>query len=208
MGADSHNFSGAPNAADHASLRRLCCVSTTFAVLEKPEVVIDQVIELDIQLTFKDCLRAAYWYSWRRRTITLPFLILCLILLIAFSVSVTLMFPRSAIWLFIPWVCQLFTAASPYLWVRGATRANNDILAPKHWTFSSDGISMLGSGSSNSTGWEKIRHAYESKHNILLERSPLRFFTIPKRYFLNEGQLQDFKDLLRISLSESAKRGL
>ncbi len=170
----------------------------------------DNPIEVEGQLEFVDYLLANYWYLVRRFWLLLGSLLVVAVTwpVIQFGgvFGETLRPPGHGIWavLFAPGILALLVIGT-YFGARRHYQSNRAISQRLRFAFSSTGIGVAGPLSSGHASWETIRNAYENRRSFLLFPSNNQMYIIPKRYFGTEGQIAQFRHLLKGSLGERAK---
>jgi len=163
-------------------------------------------IQINVNLTFREYLRAIYWYSWRRRRSTLPVMASFFAIVIAGTAAVWLVPDTKLGWpTALAWGGLLFTLLSPYLMARQVAGTKKGFFDNVKHSFSPEGITAVGDMTSGFTRWESINRAFETKHAFLLVFSVFQFLIIPKHCFESAEQIQAFKDLIRSSLGEKAR---
>jgi hypothetical protein len=72
--------------------------------------------------------------------------------------------------------------------------------------FTQDEVKIINPTATTQISWENYSEIQETNKDIFLfSTNPSGSFPIPKRFFLNEAQLQNFRELVRDKLGEKAK---
>jgi hypothetical protein len=164
------------------------------------------VVELDVQLELRDYLQANYWYLFNRMGFRWLLGLAILMLLMTFFAAFFV--PDAWPGLFIPLMVPvgvLVGFLSVYFGARRAMKSNKALQEMVRYRFSAEGIDAVAPSSSGHVNWDVMFQAVETKHNFLIFIARNIMYTIPKRCFQDNHQMEVFRQLLREQLMERAK---
>jgi hypothetical protein len=159
-------------------------------------------IELTVRINFQDYWRATSTYMLRH--FKLRWLIACavLYLLLFFYLNLSHTYRGQTYPLLIPLAALGFLYAMLYLNTKVLFAGKKFLQHPVRFIFSSDGVNAIAPGSPGETSWTAIPKAFELKDDFLIFYTAERMYTIPKRCFANDGDLERFKQMLARHLGD------
>ena len=107
--------------------------------------------------------------------------------------------------LLIPAGMLLFLLVSTYFGTKSQMVSNKSLNERFHYLFNEIGVYVTAPSSSGHTSWANIRTANETGSNFLIFISKNMKYTIPKRCFVDDSQMDRFRQLLKSQLSSKAK---
>jgi predicted PurR-regulated permease PerM len=109
-------------------------------------------------------------------------------------------------------VVMLLFALLPILLVAGIysniwrqAKAIEKTLESAKFVFSENGLETNSKSTSTKVTWDAFQKVQELKEDFLFYPQKNIFYTIPKRSFLNDLQIEDFRSLVREKLGKNAK---
>jgi len=167
-------------------------------------------IEVNVLLELNDCLRANYWFLFKRYWHTVILLSVVGVLLPILSAA-GLMTPKgdpppsfSPGW-FIPLGLLAFLLIGTYISTKRSLSSHKGLQKRIRYRFSPRGIETDSVSLSGYNSWENIREAFETKHNFLLFISRNQMYAIPKGCFANADEIANLRTLLSQSLGKKAR---
>jgi hypothetical protein len=167
-------------------------------------------VEFEGQLKFQEYLLANYWFLFHKFKFFIAILFFAGVVYPALFFAGILGDPNKTSeqsnWGFIfapSFIVLIFLGT--YLSARRHFQSNKGLSQSIHFIFSSMGIEASGPLSSGRSSWETIRNAYETRRSFLLFISNNQMYTIPKRFMAGEGEITQFRKMLKINLDERAK---
>ncbi|MFL6209587.1 MAG: YcxB family protein [Pyrinomonadaceae bacterium] len=161
-------------------------------------------VELDVLLEWQDYLRAVYWSLFRALNMKIWLAFGPLLLLLYFYE----MFQgqtRQAMVLLIPPGLLLVLIVNTYITAKRNLASQRSLSQTIHYSFSDNSIDISAPSSSSHIDWSNIYKVHETKHNFLLFIARNQMLVIPRRFFLNNEQISQFKELLRLKLPSKLK---
>jgi hypothetical protein len=163
-------------------------------------------VELDGTLAFDDLLRT-YCLQCFQRTwwIILPVMLVSLVPVLVTPVVVLLTsdweVARKATPFFLLLIIWALLATTPYRGAKRLLKTNVNLCAPIKYTFSSRGINSIGTYFSSELSYEALWTVRETKSLFLLYTSAGTGIVLPKRYFKDEAQQNDWRALVEQGIS-------
>jgi hypothetical protein len=163
------------------------------------------VIEIEVQLRFRDFLQANYSILLRRSGTRI--LMVLAGLLAIFWIVVFFMFPDTSPWGgFVFPGLVIFMLASTYWSSKNHFESNRALQEPIRFKFAADGIEAKSATSAGRTEWINILEFVETRNSFLVFLATNLLYTIPKRCFVSEIEQNEFRKLLRTSIDPGRKR--
>lgn len=165
-------------------------------------------IEIDVQLEFKDFWKVLFWKTvkifWLMYLLTL---VISLPLLSVYVYSLTtnpdkVKFSPAIILPALPLLAVLFSQWPIY---SAAKHSAASVKGKTKWVFSEDEFEVFSAVSRNESDWQSLEKVEERSEVFLLYPQKNISMLIPKRFFEDETQIQDFKELVREKLGDKAK---
>lgn len=160
------------------------------------------MLQLRGTLTLGDLIRFQYFHVLRR---TWPGLILVLLVGVAL-LALVLEAPNPGLvkaiplgTLFFIWIVLL--AITPYWNARRQFSRQRYLRDPISLVFSKDEVQSNGPSVSSAWKWSVIRTIYETKSQFLLYYAPNQALLLPKRFFANDAELDDWRSIVRSAMS-------
>lgn len=171
----------------------------------------EKKIEIQVENTARDYRRVLLWFYFKK------FLIVGILYLLIITPMLWLTLfgaganpfdgkNSSIIWM------MTFFALLPILIVSGIfyniwKQANNigKTLEPTKFIFSDEGLESSAKSSATKVTWNTFQKIQELKEDFLFYPQKNIFYTIPKRSFQSNSQIDEFRNLVREKLGDKAK---
>lgn len=157
-------------------------------------------ILINVKSEFWDFFRPLFWIFFRR----FWYVLILLVLFSVFSLK-ELFYGKSGVanfFNFLPLILIFILIWSIYSTAKRFTKATEGNIS---YAFSEAGVDVVSYDSESKIKWSFFEKADETKNDFLLFQNKTRFHPIPKRFFQNETQIQEFKNLVREKLGDKAK---
>jgi YcxB-like protein len=171
----------------------------------------DQKIEVEIDVTAEDYRRVLFWYFWKRiLLVALLYLIIipASIWFVAFGAGANPLEIQNRQLL----IVFVFFGMLPILLVFGRyfsiwrqAKKIENISEKSLFIFSDNGLETKSKSTSSQMLWERFAKIYETKTDFIFFPQEHVFYTIPKRFFINQNEMQDLRELVGRKLGEKAK---
>lgn len=102
-------------------------------------------------------------------------------------------------------VLPILIASGIYLNIWRQSKAIEKTLEPVNFIFSTDELEIKSKSSSAKTTWDSLQKIQELKEDFLFFPQNNIFYTVPKRSFQSDFQIEDFRNLVREKLGKKAK---
>ncbi len=168
-------------------------------------------IEIDIELTEADFWRVSFASRIKRfllvTAIYLPVMML-ITYFTAFGTGANPFYEKNwliLIALFI--ICAVPVAFLPasYSSLRKLSRKLAAATEKTHFTFSENETETKSSLRSSKLSWENYEKIQETEEDFICHLNNYSFHTVPKRFFKDDQQINEFRDLVREKLGDRAK---
>ena len=165
-------------------------------------------IEITFRLSLRD-LHKVYFHTLLRMWLLIP-IVICMVALLAVSaLSDFLSYTTYLITVlrFVTVAAALvgLSFAVPYLLARNTLRTSPAFKGDLCYVFDENGVETTTSASQSRMTWAGFHRAVETKDFVLLYMSSRVFHIVPKKAFVDESQLQNFKSLLRTKMEERVR---
>jgi heme/copper-type cytochrome/quinol oxidase subunit 2 len=171
----------------------------------------ERKIEIEVDVKAEDYRRILFWYHWKRIAIVgLVWLLVfpLTIWFVAFGAGANPFeskdnspLPVFAIFAMIP----ILIVVSFYFSIWRQAKKIEKISEKTSFVFSAMGFDSKNPSTSFQTTWERLNKIHETKSDFIFFPQENVFYTIPKRFFRNDEDIQKFKSLLRETLGKKAK---
>jgi hypothetical protein len=165
----------------------------------------DNLIEVNFETNVQDWRRVLVWYRWKRMLIEYVLMVILGVPFLYFF-GINLLDLKNngfAAFSFFFTVITLFIFSIYFGIWRQAEKLKN-IAEPAKAIFSDKGLKTISKSSSSEKTWERFSKIFETKEDFIFYLMENVFFTIPKRFFQDEKQISELKQLFRQKLGEKA----
>ena len=162
-------------------------------------------IELTVRVDFQDYWRATSAYMLRHFRLKWLIVSAGLYLALFLYLNFTNAYRGQTYPLLIPLAALGFVYAMLYLNTKMLFAGKKFLQYPVRFVFSSEGVNAIAAGSPGETSWSAIPKAFELKDDFLIFYTAERMYTIPKRVFAGDEELERFRQMLAEHLGTKAK---
>ena len=162
-------------------------------------------IEVTVRIDFQDYWRATSTYMLRHFRLKWLVGSAALYLVLFFYLNITHTYGGQTYPLLIPLAALGFLYAMLYANTKMLFAGKKFLQHPVRFIFSSEGVNAIAPGSPGETSWSAIPKAFELKDDFLIFYTSERMYTIPKRCFAGDQELQAFRAMLAAHLGTKAK---
>ena len=171
----------------------------------------EKKIEIEVVNTAQDYRRVLFQQQWKRVV-----LIAIIYLLIIVPTLWLTMFGAGAnpfesknndivIVMILFGLLPILMAANIYFGVWKQADKVSKMIERAKYTFAEQGIETVTDSSSSQNDWSRLSKIRETKKDFILYPQENVFFVIPKRFYKNETQIEEFRNLVREKLGGKAK---
>lgn len=181
--------------------KTLCCLVQGFLVL----MAENKKIEIEYLATAKDHRRVLFWYGWKKLAVMIGVVVLGtapVLYWAFFSAS-----PNDRPPGFILWFLLILPLLIPLIFFWGISRQAErleKIFEKAKVIFNGQGLKAAGE-SAGEMRWDEFYRVYETKQDFIFFPEEKVFYTIPKRFFPDQDQISEFRELLREKLDNRAR---
>ena len=171
----------------------------------------EKKIEIEVKTNAADYRRVLFWYQWKRLLlVAVAWLIIFFPILyfVGFGAGANPFDSKTnaplmafAFLMLLP----VLLGISMYFGIWRQAKKIERIVEPVTITFSETGIESNAESSSTKRTWEGFNGVYETKEDFVFFPQENIFYTIPRRLFKGEGQIEELKSMLRVKLGKKAK---
>ena len=172
----------------------------------------ETIIEIEVDLIPDDYRRTLYWYHKTRLIINgliATFIgIVCGFAGVYFMVTSVALEPSFAnVFLIILAILLpgLFFLLAAHLNIRSQVKNIMRMVETTKFTFTSHRLEMVSHSSSSQIAWRKLFKVCETKDAFIFFVQKNLFYPVPKRFFQNPQQVDEFRELLVDNLGDKAK---
>jgi hypothetical protein len=174
------------------------------------------LVELSGTLAFRDLLRFQYFHSYRRTWWIIALMLLGTLVGVLLTVVAVLpnsdfeLARRSGTWFLLLLIFWVVIVTTPYRGAKRLMKTNASVSAPITWIFSSRGMHRTGLRFSSEISYEALWAVRETKSLYLLNLSAASALLLPKRFFRDAVQQNDWRIFVeqRISPKRITRLGL
>ncbi|MEP6903654.1 MAG: YcxB family protein [Actinomycetota bacterium] len=171
----------------------------------------EEKIEIEFDVTAQDYRRILFWYHWKS-TLALAIIYLIgastMIWLVtfgaggnSFDVKIKDVFLIFGFFTILP----ILIGFSFYFSIFKQAKKIEKICEKAIILFDENGVESKSETTSSKMNWERFAKIYETKTDFIFFPQENLFYPIPKRFFKNAGQIDDFKKLITVKLGANAK---
>jgi YcxB-like protein len=171
----------------------------------------EQKIEVEVDVKAADYRRILFWYHWKRiALIGLVWLILfpAILWFVAFGAGASPFTSNnnSPLIVFVLFaLLPILLCGSFYFSIWKQAKKIEKISERTHFIFSESGIDSKNTLAASQFSWERINKICETKTDFIFFSQENVFYTVPKRFFVSDEQIKNFKILLAEKLGKQAK---
>jgi hypothetical protein len=171
----------------------------------------ERKIEIEIDVKAEDYRRVLFWYFWKRILLVgLLYLIVipAMLWLVAFGAGAS---PfeiqnRQILIVFVFFgLLPILIIFSFYYSIWKQAKKIEQISETSVFIFNENGLETKSASTSSQMVWERFAKIYETKTDFIFFPQESVFYTIPKRYFKDQDEIGNLRELVREKINTKAK---
>ena len=167
---------------------------------------IERKIEVEYESNEKDFQRVLFWYHWKRMALEFGLIILIAIVFCYF-LGINVLDVKSYGWATFTFIATVSILFALDIYRRCFIQAKKlkEIAKPSKTIFTEQGIESKTPSASSQRDWIGYAKIYETANDFIFFSQENVFATIPKRFFKNQIEIEELRELVSRKMRERAK---